>query len=298
MRLKMSILSRASKLTTQQFYSSSSSATTDHQKKLMSRGLPKQKHLPGVKNIICVASGKGGVGKSTVAANVALTLANRFGLATGLLDADIYGPSVPKLMNLTGHEPEVDGDNLMLPLRNFNLGCMSMGFLVDEKAPIVWRGLMVMQAIERLLFKVKWAPLDVLVIDMPPGTGDVHLSVSQHLKLTGSVIVSTPQDLALIDARRAIEMFVKLDVPCLGLVQNMSTHVCVKCGHEEHLFGREGVAQLAEEIGCDLLASVPLNRELREKSDSGQPIMIENPDHPIALIYKEICEKIIKKLKF
>jgi ATP-binding protein involved in chromosome partitioning len=274
------------------------SSTSEHQKKLMSRGLPKQKELPGVKNVICVASGKGGVGKSTVAANLALTFANKFNLNTGLLDADIYGPSVPKLMNLTGHEPEVDAENRLVPLRNFNVSCMSMGFLVDEKAPIVWRGLMVMQAVERLVFKVKWAPLDVLVIDMPPGTGDVHLSISQHLKLNGSVIVSTPQDLALIDARRAIEMFAKLNVPCLGLVQNMSSHVCSKCGHEEFLFGREGVSRLAKEIECDLLASVPLNAELREKSDSGQPIVVENASHPVSLVYADICDKIIKKLKF
>lgn len=277
---------------------STSSSSSDHQQKMMSRGLPKQRLLPGVKNVICVASGKGGVGKSTVAASLALTFANKFNLRTGLLDADIYGPSVPKLMNLDGHEPEVDPENkkLMLPVRNFNVNCMSMGFLVGEKAPIVWRGLMVMQAIERLMFGVKWSPLDILVIDMPPGTGDVHLSICQHLKLDGSVIVSTPQDLALLDARRAVEMFVKLNVPCLGLVQNMSSHVCTNCGHVEHIFGQEGVNRLANEIQCELLASVPLNGELREKCDSGRPLILDNPSHPISVLYAEMSEKILKKL--
>ena len=275
-----------------------SSSPGDHQKKLMARGLPKQKELPGVKNIICVASGKGGVGKSTLATNLSLTFANGFNLATGLLDADIYGPSIPKLMNLNNHEPDLDEKNLMLPLKNDNLSCMSMGFFVDEKAPIVWRGLMVMQAVERLLFKVNWGALDILVIDMPPGTGDIHLSISQHLKLNGSVIVSTPQDLALIDARRAIEMFVKLNVPCLGLVQNMSSFMCSNCGHEEHVFGKEGVSRLAAELNCDLLGSIPLNSELREKSDLGQPLVVNNESHPVSVVYKQICAQIIKKLKF
>ncbi|CAF0784925.1 unnamed protein product [Brachionus calyciflorus] len=251
-----------------------SSNLSEHQKKMMARGLPKQKELPGVKNIICVASGKGGVGKSTVAVNIACTLANRFNLKTGILDADIYGPSIPKMMNLESHQPELDSNNQMIPLINYNVKSMSMGFLVDEKAAIVWRGLMVMNAIERLMFKVNWAPLDVLVIDMPPGTGDVQLSISQNLKLNGAVIVSTPQDIALLDARRGVEMFNKVNVPILGLVQNMSTFQCPKCNHEENIFGKDGVEKLANEIKCDVLGELPLNREIREKSDTGEPISI------------------------
>ncbi|RNA19561.1 iron-sulfur NUBPL isoform X1 [Brachionus plicatilis] len=249
-----------------------SSNLSEHQKKLMQRGLPKQKSLNGVKNIICVASGKGGVGKSTAAVNIACTLANRFDLKTGILDADIYGPSIPKMMGLESHQPDIDSNNLMVPLINYNVKCMSMGFLVDEKAAIVWRGLMVMNALERLMFKVKWDPLDVLVIDMPPGTGDVQLSISQNLKLNGAVIVSTPQDIALLDARRGVEMFAKVNVPILGLVQNMSTFICPKCSHKEDIFGLDGVEKLAKEIKCEVLGELPLNRETREKSDSGEPI--------------------------
>jgi ATP-binding protein involved in chromosome partitioning len=286
-------------LKSSRFYSSSADKI-EYQKKLMSRGLPKQKDLPGVKNIICVASGKGGVGKSTLSTNLALTFANQFNLKVGLLDADIYGPSIPKLMNLENHEPEIDSQtNKFVPLSNFNLKCMSMGFLVDEKAAIVWRGLMVMQAIERLMFKVNWAPLDLLVIDMPPGTGDVQLSITQHLKLNGAIIVSTPQDLALLDARRALEMFTKLNVPCLGLVQNMSSFICSKCEHEEHIFGEDGLKRLALEYpGIDLLNSIPLNKELREGSDSGRPLVITKPEHKISLVYNDLCEKIIQKLNF
>lgn len=270
-----------------------SQKVSDHQKQVMSRGLPKQKELAGVKKIICVASGKGGVGKSTVAVNLAVTLANVFNLKTGLLDADIYGPSVPKMMNLSSHQPELDSNNLMLPIRNYNVNCMSMGFLVDETAPIVWRGLMVMQAIERLLFKVQWAPLDVLVIDMPPGTGDVQLSISQNLKLNGVVVVSTPQDIALLDARRAIEMFKKVNVNPLGLVQNMSSFSCSKCGHVDHIFGENGAKQLAEKLNIPFLGDVVLNGEIRAASDMGQPICVLNDSHAASLAYKLICEKII-----
>lgn len=273
-----------------------SSNLNEHQKKLMQRGLPKQKNLNGVKNIICVASGKGGVGKSTVAVNIACTLANQFDLKTGILDADIYGPSIPKMMSLESHQPDIDSSNLMIPLINYNVKCMSMGFLVDEKAAIVWRGLMVMNAIERLMFKVKWDPLDVLVIDMPPGTGDVQLSISQNLKLNGAVIVSTPQDIALLDARRGVEMFSKVNVPIFGLVQNMSSFVCPNCSHKEDIFGLDGVEKLAKEIQCEVLGELPLNRETREKSDSGEPISISLPNHNSSHIYKKICEKILSKL--
>jgi len=274
------------------------STLTEHQKKLMGRGLPKQKEIPGVKTIICVASGKGGVGKSTVAVNLAVSFANHFNLKTGLLDADIYGPSVPKMMNLSGHEPEVASNNFMIPLKNYNVNCMSMGFLVDEKAPIVWRGLMVMNAIERLLFKVNWAPLDILVIDLPPGTGDVQLSITQNLKLNGAIVVSTPQEVALLDARRAIEMFNKVNVPILGLVQNMSSFKCSNCGHQEHIFGKNGTDKLAHEIGCQLLGDVPLVTAIQERSDCGEPISIhQHIDNEPALQYKMIAQKIISQLK-
>jgi ATP-binding protein involved in chromosome partitioning len=199
-------------------------------------------------------------------------------------------------MSLSGHEPELDSNKLMIPLRNHNVSCMSMGFLVDEKAAIVWRGLMVMNAIERLMFKVNWAPLDLLVIDMPPGTGDVQLSISQHLKLNGAVIVSTPQDIALLDARRAVEMFKKVNVPILGLVQNMSAYACTNCGHIEHIFGKDGANELAKQVGCDALGDVELISEIRKTSDLGQPIAISSPEHFASQRYAQICEKILNKL--
>lgn len=280
--------------------SSGGKGLSEHQKQVMSRGLPKQKPLNGVKKIICVASGKGGVGKSTVSVNLATTFANHFNLKTGLLDADIYGPSIPRMMNLADHQPELEkGTNLMLPVRNYNVNCMSMGFLVEEKAAIVWRGLMVMSAIERLLFKVNWSGLDLLVIDMPPGTGDVQLSISQNVKLDGAVVVSTPQDIALLDARRAVEMFGKVNVNILGLVQNMSWFKCTKCGHVDHIFGEEGTRKMAGELGVDLLGDLELNTKIREKSDLGQPISTcaSTPETVNAIeSYKAICQKLLLKL--
>lgn len=270
---------------------------TDHQKKMMQKGLPKQRELPGVKKIICVASGKGGVGKSTVATNLAISFANHYNLKTGLLDSDIYGPSIPKMMNLSGHEPEVDSNNQMIPLRNYNVNCMSMGFLVDEKAPIVWRGLMVMQAIERLLFKTNWGPLDVLVIDLPPGTGDVQLSISQNLKVNGSVIVTTPQEVALLDARRAIEMFKKVNVKVLGLIQNMSSFKCSKCGNIEHIFGENGAIQMANVVDCKVLGDIPLVTAIQQAADSGQPISSQDLNNEAVFVYKDICGKIINDLE-
>lgn len=277
------------------------STLNEHQKQLMSRGLPKRKKLKEVKKIICVASGKGGVGKSTVSVNIACTLANHFNLKAGLLDADIYGPSIPKMMNLNG-EPELNEKNLMIPLRNYNVDCMSMGFLIKESTPVVWRGLMVMNAIERLMFNVDWSNLDVLVIDMPPGTGDIQLSISQHLVLDGAVIVSTPQDISLIDARKAIEMFKKVQVPILGLVQNMSQFKCSNCGHVEHIFGKNGVNSLATQTNCDLLGEIVIDSSITLTSDSGQPICVsssknsENSNNLIVNSYKNICQNIIKKL--
>lgn len=279
----------------------SQSNLSDHQKKMMARGLPKQKKLPNVNKVICVASGKGGVGKSTVSVNLAIALANKFKLRTGLLDADIYGPSIPRMMNLARHQPEIDkATNQMLPLKSYNVDCMSMGFLVEEETAIVWRGLMVMNAIERLLFKVNWPQLDVLVIDMPPGTGDVQLSISQNLKVDGSVIVSTPQDIALLDARRAVDMFKKVNVDILGLVQNMSLFRCSKCGHVDHIFGDNGTKRLAESVGADFLGDVELNPTIRACADSGQPLLFDASNNSTSQLnssYFQICEKIIQKLQ-
>ncbi|XP_025058242.1 iron-sulfur protein NUBPL isoform X2 [Alligator sinensis] len=220
---------------------------------IMSRGLPKQKPIEGVKQVLVLASGKGGVGKSTTAVNIALALAaNDSTKSVGLLDADVYGPSIPRMMHLKGN-PELTSQNLMRPLKNYGIECMSMGFLVEETAPVVWRGLMVMSAIEKLLRQVEWGQLDYLVIDMPPGTGDVQLSVSQNIPIAGAVIVSTPQDIALLDARKGAEMFRKVHVPVLGLVQNMSVFQCPKCKHETHIFGTDGVRDLAKTLGLDVL---------------------------------------------
>ncbi|KAJ0063180.1 hypothetical protein NL108_013363, partial [Boleophthalmus pectinirostris] len=252
----------------------------ERQRQQMARGLPKQKPISGVKQIILVASGKGGVGKSTTAVNLALGLsANDSSKSVGLLDADVYGPSIPKLMNLKG-SPDLTDNNLMIPLMNYGIPCMSMGFLVDEMAPIVWRGLMVMSAIEKLLRQVDWGELDFLVVDMPPGTGDVQLSISQNVPVAGAVIVSTPQDIALLDARRGAEMFNKVHVPVIGLVQNMSVFQCPNCLHQTHIFGSDGAKNLALSMGVHFLGDVPLHLSIRETSDSGKPVVVSAPDSP------------------
>ncbi|XP_062946698.1 iron-sulfur cluster transfer protein NUBPL isoform X3 [Cynocephalus volans] len=253
----------------------------------MSRGLPKQKPIEGVKQTVVVASGKGGVGKSTTAVNLALALAaNDSSKAIGLLDVDVYGPSIPKMMNLKGN-PELSQSNLMRPLLNYGIACMSMGFLVEETAPVVWRGLMVMSAIEKLLRQillwgrhhaVDWGQLDYLVVDMPPGTGDVQLSVSQNIPISGAVIVSTPQDIALMDAHKGAEMFRKVNVPVLGLVQNMSVFQCPKCKHKTHIFGADGARKLARTLDLDVLGDIPLHLNIREASDIGQPIVFSQPE--------------------
>ncbi|XP_074398806.1 iron-sulfur cluster transfer protein NUBPL isoform X2 [Zonotrichia albicollis] len=273
--------------------SSGDEALRDRRARILSRGLPKQKPIEGVKQVVVVASGKGGVGKSTTAVNIALALAaNDSAKEVGLLDADIYGPSIPKMMNLKGN-PELTpsigircmtrtihlqhSKNLMRPLKNYGIACMSMGFLIEETAPVVWRGLMVMSAVEKLLRQVDWGQLDYLVIDMPPGTGDVQLSVSQNIPIAGAVIVSTPQDVALLDAHKGAEMFRKVHVPVLGLVQNMSVFQCPKCKHETHIFGTDGVKDLAKTLGLDILGDVPLHINIRETCDSGQPVVISQP---------------------
>ncbi|KAG8560597.1 hypothetical protein GDO81_015046 [Engystomops pustulosus] len=263
---------------------------------MMARGLPKQKPIPGVKHVVVVASGKGGVGKSTTAVNLALGLAASDHVkAVGLLDADVYGPSIPRMMNLKGN-PEVSDRNLMIPLVNYGIQCMSMGFLVEETAPVVWRGLMVMSAIERLLRQVDWGELDYLVIDMPPGTGDVQLSISQNIPVSGAVIVSTPQDIALLDARRGAEMFHKVNVPVLGLVQNMSVFRCPKCDHQTHIFGEDGAKQLAATMGLDILGDIPLHINIRETCDLGKPVVVSNPESSEAKAYVAIALEIIKRI--
>uniref|UniRef100_A0A4W5MVX6 Iron-sulfur cluster transfer protein NUBPL n=1 Tax=Hucho hucho TaxID=62062 RepID=A0A4W5MVX6_9TELE len=320
----------------------------ERQKQHMARGLPKQKPIAGVKQVIVVASGKGGVGKSTTAVNLALGLTandpvrkapllictfcyyccipifaqmgmqnhDNFSLCfttlstqslfiflfctqsktVGILDADVYGPSVPKLMSLKGN-PELTDNNLMRPLMNFGIPCMSMGFLVEDVAPIVWRGLMVMSAIEKLLRQVDWGLLDYLVIDMPPGTGDVQLSITQNIPIAGAVIVSTPQDIALLDARRGAEMFRKVNVPVLGIVQNMSVFQCPKCNHQTHIFGADGARALADTLGVQVLGDIPLHLSIREMSDRGQPVVVSSPDSPEAEAYRKVATAVVQRLE-
>lgn len=274
-----------------------SKVLTERQKQQMARGLPKQKPITGVKQVIVVASGKGGVGKSTTAVNLALGLmANDPSKSVGLLDADVYGPSVPKLMNLKGN-PELTDDNLMIPLTNYGIPCMSMGFLVEDVAPVVWRGLMVMSAIEKLLRQVDWGSLDYLVVDMPPGTGDVQLSITQNIPISGAVIVSTPQDIALLDARRGVEMFKRMNVPVLGLVQNMSVFQCPSCKHQTHIFGSDGARHLAHTLGVQFLGDIPLHLTIREMSDRGKPVVVSSPDSPKAEAYRKVASAVVQQLE-
>nr|XP_020467219.1 iron-sulfur protein NUBPL isoform X1 [Monopterus albus] len=274
-----------------------SKVLTERQKQQMARGLPKQKPITGVKQVIVVASGKGGVGKSTTAVNLALGLmANDPSKSVGLLDADVYGPSVPKLMNLKGN-PELTDNNLMIPLTNYGIPCMSMGFLVEDVAPVVWRGLMVMSAIEKLLRQVEWGSLDYLVVDMPPGTGDVQLSITQNIPISGAVIVSTPQDIALLDARRGVEMFKRMNVPVLGLVQNMSVFQCPSCKHQTHIFGSDGARHLAHTLGVQFLGDIPLHLTIREMSDRGKPVVVSSPDSPEAEAYRKVASAVVQQLE-
>ncbi|WP_366553911.1 iron-sulfur cluster carrier protein ApbC [Aquibaculum sediminis] len=251
--------------------------------------------VPGVKHIIAVASGKGGVGKSTTAVNLALALAS-LGWRTGMLDADIYGPSQPRMMGIAGRPSSPDGKTLR-PMENFGVKCMSMGFLVAEDTPMIWRGPMVQSALSQMLRDVDWGELDVLVVDMPPGTGDAQLTMAQQVPLSGAVIVSTPQDIALIDARKGLNMFRKVDVPVFGIVENMSLYVCPNCGHEAHIFGHGGAVREAEKLGVDLLGEIPLDIEIRETSDSGRPIVVTAPDSPHAQAYIAIAQKVKAKLE-
>lgn len=245
--------------------------------------------IPGVKHLIAVASGKGGVGKSTTAVNLALGL-KAIGLTVGVLDADIYGPSQPRLLGLTGR-PEIAHGKTLKPMYGYGLQVMSMGFMVDEGTPIVWRGPMIVQALNQMLREVAWEDLDVLVIDLPPGTGDVQLTMAQQVPLTGAIIVSTPQDLALIDARKGLNMFRKVDVPVLGIIENMSYFVCPKCGERSDIFGHGGAEAEAVRLGIPFLGGVPLHMDIRAKSDSGQPITATAPDSLHAQIYRELAAK-------
>jgi len=252
------------------------------------------KLLPNVKNVIAVASGKGGVGKSTTAVNLALALSAE-GAQVGVLDADIYGPSQQMMMGLAGRPESKDGKTIE-PMVNYGVQAMSIGLLIDVDTPMVWRGPMVTQALEQLLRDTQWKDLDYLVVDLPPGTGDIQLTLSQKVPVTGAVIVTTPQDIALIDARKGLKMFEKVGVPILGIVENMSTHVCSKCGHEEHIFGEGGAEKMCQDYGVDLLGQLPLDIRIREQADSGRPTVVADPDSRPAQVYKEIARKVAAKL--
>jgi ATP-binding protein involved in chromosome partitioning len=246
--------------------------------------------LPNVKNIIAVASGKGGVGKSTTAVNLALALAAE-GATVGLLDADIYGPSVPMMMGVAGKPESLDGKN-MEPLENHGIQVMSIGFLVEPDQAMIWRGPMATQALDQLLRQTNWRDLDYLIIDMPPGTGDIQLTLSQRVPLTGAVIVTTPQDIALLDARKGIKMFEKVGVPILGIVENMAVHICSECGHAEHIFGQDGGRKMAAEYNMDYLGALPLDMQIRLQADGGKPTVVADPDGAVAELYKAIARKL------
>lgn len=248
--------------------------------------------IPGIKHIIAVASGKGGVGKSTVSTNMAVAMAE-MGLKVGLLDADIYGPSQPRMMGITGR-PKAVGDRGMAPIERHGVKLMSMGLMMREDEAVVWRGPMLMGALQQMLNQVAWGVLDVLVIDLPPGTGDVQLTLSQKTKVTGAVVVSTPQDIALLDARKALDMFRKTGVPVLGIIENMSTHICSECGHEEHIFGHGGAVSEAEKLHIPLLGEVPLDINIRLAGDSGEPVVAAAPESAQAKAFKDIAANLLK----
>lgn len=250
--------------------------------------------LPQVKNIVAVASGKGGVGKSTTAVNLALALAAE-GARVGLLDADIYGPSQPMMMGIEGRPESLDGQT-MEPLENHGVQVMSIGFLVDKDEAMIWRGPMATQALEQLLRQTNWKDLDYLIVDMPPGTGDIQLTLSQRVPMTGAVIVTTPQDIALLDARKGIRMFEKVGVPILGIVENMAVYCCPNCGHTEHIFGADGGKNMAAELGVDYLGALPLTKQIRLQADSGKPTVVADPEGEVAGIYKTVARQVAVKI--
>ncbi|MFZ4062402.1 MAG: iron-sulfur cluster carrier protein ApbC [Polynucleobacter sp.] len=252
------------------------------------------KLLPGVKNIVAVASGKGGVGKSTTAVNLALALAAE-GAQVGILDADIYGPSLPMMLGITGR-PESIEENTIEPMEGHGLQASSIGFLIEEDSPMVWRGPMVTSALEQLLRQTRWRDLDYLIVDMPPGTGDIQLTLSQKVPVTGAVIVTTPQDIALLDARKGLKMFEKVGVPIVGIIENMSTYICPSCGHEEHVFGAGGGEKMCKEYDTQFLGALPLNLSIREQADAGRPTVVADPDGAISAIYKTIARQVAIKV--
>ena len=257
-----------------------------------------QQTIPGVKHIIAVASGKGGVGKSTTAVNLALALANE-GARVGLLDADIYGPSQPHMLGVGQRRPQVVGEQgkqQMLPIVAHDIQTISMGYLVTEETPMMWRGPMVSGALQQLLQQTRWDDVDYLIIDMPPGTGDIQITLAQKVPVTGAVIVTTPQDIALLDAKKAIEMFRKVNVPILGVVENMATHICSQCGHEEHIFGEGGGERIARDYQTELLGSLPLNLAIRADADSGKPSVAADAESTVSLAYRRIARKLAANL--
>jgi len=252
------------------------------------------KLIPGIKNIIAVASGKGGVGKSTTAVNLALALSAE-GASVGMLDADIYGPSQPTMLGISGRPESKDGKSLE-PMEGHGLQAISIGFLIDVDTPMVWRGPMVTQALEQLLKDTRWRELDYLIVDLPPGTGDIQLTLAQKVPVTGAVIVTTPQDIALIDARKGLKMFEKVGIPILGVIENMSTHICPKCGHESHIFGSGGAERMCKDYDTELLGALPLDMAIREQADSGKPTVVADPDGAVSRVYKRIARRAAVKI--
>ena len=247
--------------------------------------------IPGIASILAVASGKGGVGKSTTAVNISVAIA-KTGMRVGLLDCDVYGPSIPRLMQLSG-KPHTTADSKLIPIENYGVKCMSMGFLVEEDTPMIWRGPMVMSALEQMLRDVKWGELDILICDLPPGTGDAQLTMAQRVPLTGAIIVSTPQDIALLDVRRGISMFERVDVPVFGIVENMSYFLCPSCGERSEIFSHGGARETASEIGVEFLGEIPLDGEIRKASDDGKPIIVAKPESKHTQTYSGIAEHIV-----